>query len=327
MKKRIIIMACCFMMVLVTACGNPKLENGEEVIASVDGKEISANELYNDLKKDYGYDALINKIDQFIAEQEIETTDEVKEYAQEVVDYYVSYAESFGVDLETFLTSYAGLSGITTEEEFLEFVISDYKVTLAVEKQVATMFTDKEIEEYYNENYSERLTVRHILIEIEESDKDGEAALKQAKKLIKELKETDKDKVEDKFIELAKEYSDDSSYSNGGLIEDFMSSTVVSEFWNASEKLKDGEFTTSAVKTEFGYHIIYRVSAEGKPSLKESKAEILDALTAEALSTDELLRYVALNELREKYNLKIYDTDLKTSYNNFLEQLKTSSEE
>ena len=327
MKKRIMIIACCFMMVLVTACGNPKLENGEEVIASVDGKEISANELYNDLKKDYGYDVLINKIDQFIAEHEIETTDAIEKYAQDVVDYYKSYANSMNVDLETFLINFVGLSGITTEEEFYDYVISDYKLSLAIEKQVSAMFTDKEIEDYYKENYSERLTVRHILIEIDESDKDGKNALAQAKKLIKELNDTDKDKVEEKFIELAKEYSDDSSYANGGLIEDFMSSTVVKEFWNASVNLKDGKYTTSAVKTEYGYHIIYRVSSKAKPKLEDSKAEILKSMASDALSKDEMLYYVAVNELREKYNLKIYDTDLKTSYNNFLEQLKASSEE
>lgn len=325
MKNKIMVIACSIMVVLLTACGNPKLENGEEVIASVNGKEISADELYNDLKTDYGYDALLAIVDQYIAEQEIETTDEVKDYAQEVVDYYISYSEQFGVDLETFLTSYVGLSGITTKEEFLEYVISDYKVTLAIQKQVATMFTDEEIEKYYQENYSEQLTVRHILIEIEESDTDGKEALAQAKKLIKELNNADKDKIENKFIELAKEYSDDSSYSNGGLIENFMSSTVVKEFWNASDKLKDGEYTKTPVLTEYGYHIIYRVSSKEKPSLEKSKDAVLKALTEEALASDELLMYVAMNELREKYNLKIYDKDLKTSYTDFIEQLETSS--
>lgn len=326
MKKKIMIIACCFMLALTTACGNPKLENGEEVIASVNGKEISADELYNKLKTNYGYEALLAMIDQFIAEQEIETTDAIEKYAQDVVDYYKSYANSMNVDLETFLINFVGLSGITTEEEFYDYVISDYKLSLAIEKQVSAMFTDKEIEDYYKENYSERLTVRHILIEIDESDKDGKNALAQAKKLIKELNDTDKDKVEEKFIELAKEYSDDSSYANGGLIEDFMSSTVVKEFWNASVNLKDGKYTTSAVKTEYGYHIIYRVSSKAKPKLEDSKAEILKSMASDALSKDEMLYYVAVNELREKYNLKIYDTDLKTSYNNFLEQLKTSSE-
>ncbi len=328
MKKRIMVLTCCLALLFTTACGsNPKLENGEEVIASVDGKEISVNELYEELKGNYGYTSLISMIDRYIAEQEIKTTEEIEDYVKETVEYYVSYAESLNVDLETFLINYVGLSGISTEEEFYNYMLADYKVTLAIEKQVATRFSDEDIEKYYNENYSERLTVRHILIEIEESDKDGSKALKEAQDLIKELDKVDADEVEDKFIDLAKEYSADSSYANGGLIEDIMSSTVVKSFWDASYALKDGEYTSKPVKSEFGYHIIYRISKDEKPSLKDSKEEILKSLTDEALSTDELLSYVAMNELREKYNLKIYDKDIDASYDEFLEQIDTLSKE
>ena len=61
MKKKFTIIACCFLMLLVTACGNnPKLENGEEVIASIDGKEFTADDLYAELKSSYGYDSLLS---------------------------------------------------------------------------------------------------------------------------------------------------------------------------------------------------------------------------------------------------------------------------
>ena len=326
MKKKFTIIACCFLMLLVTACGNnPKLENGEEVIASIDGKEFTADDLYAELKSSYGYDSLLSMIDLYIAEKEIETTDEIKQYTQELIDYYKQYAEMLGVDFKTFLSSYVGISGVTTEEEFYDYVMKDYKLTLAVEKQVKASFDDEDIKKYYNENYSERLTVRHILIEIEDSDTDGEKALKQAKELIKELEKTDKDKVEKKFIELAEEYSDAASYSNGGLIEDFMYSNEVEEFWDASADLKDGEFTTKAVLSEYGYHIIYRVSAEEKPSLEDSKEEILNTMTKEAIANDELLYFTAMKDLREKYNIKIYDTDIESSYNEFLKQLEENN--
>ena len=40
---------------LVTGCVKvPKLENGEEVFAELDGKQYTANELYEDLKSNYG---------------------------------------------------------------------------------------------------------------------------------------------------------------------------------------------------------------------------------------------------------------------------------
>ena len=104
-----------------------------------------------------------------------------------------------------------------------------------------------------------------------------------------------------------------------------MSSTVVKEFWSASDELKDGEYTSKPVKSQYGYHIIYRVSAEDKQSLDDSKEEILTAMTEKVLATDELARYVAMKDLREKYNIKIYDTDIEYSYNEFLKQIAANT--
>lgn len=325
MKNKILIVSCCVLVLLATACGKsvPKLQNGEEIVASITGKDFTAEDLYEVLKSNYGYSELINMIDMYIADQEIETTDEITEYAQEVVDYYMSYAELYGVDLETFLTSFVGLSGISTEEEFLEFVIADYKITLAIQKYIQENLTEEEIENYYNENYSEKLTVRHILIEVEESDTDGSKALATANEIIEKLNATSAEDLEDTFIELAAEYSDDGTYNTGGLISDFMSSSVVSEFWNASYALKDGEYTKTPVLTTYGYHIILRESSSDAPTLEESLEDVKVALAEEKISNDATLQYTAMVELRKKYNLTINDSDLKTLYNDFVASLES----
>lgn len=281
MKKKFMIITCCFLMLVLTACGNPKLKDGKEVIASIDGKEFSVDDLYNDLKKNYGENALLTMIDTYIAEKEIETTKEIEDYVNEVVEYWVSYSESTGAEsLEDFLSGYMQIYGISTEDEFYDFVMSDYKLSLAVEQQIRDMITEDEIKDYYDESYTEKITVRHILIEAAENDTNGEKAKKQAEDLIKELNKVDKDELEDKFSELAEEYSDDSSYSDGGLIEDFMASGVVEEFWDASKDLKIGEYTTEPVKTDYGYHIIYKVSEKEKETLEDATEEIKETLTA-----------------------------------------------
>lgn len=325
MKNKVLILSCCLLMLVTTACGKtiPKTKNGEEIVATINGKDFTADELYLEMKESYGYSSLINMIDFEIAEQEIETTDEIKEYAQEVVDTYAEYAKAYNIELKDLVAQMTGMSNITTEEEFLDFVIKDRKVTLAIQKQLEEKVTDKEIEDYYKENYSERLTVRHILIEIEDSDKDGKKALETANKVIDELKKADKDKLDDKFVELAKEYSDDGTYNTGGLIEDFMSSTVVSEFWDASSKLKDGEYTKTPVKTTYGYHIILRKSKSDKPALKDSKEEIKEAIVAKKMD-NQLTRLTAMNDLRKKYKISIKDSDLEKSYNEYVESLKES---
>lgn len=318
---------CCVALFVSTACGsNPKLKDGKEVVASLKGKDFTAEDLYEELKTQYGYNTMLTLIDNYIAEQEIETTDEIKESAQEYVDYYDSLAQSYGVELGEFLANYVGVSGIETKDEFLDYMITIQKVSMAIEKQVMSTLTDEEIEEYYNENYSEKLTVRHILFEIEESDENGEKALADAKARIEELNDTDADKVEDKFIELAKEYSDDGSASDGGLISDFMRGTVVNEFWEASSKLKNGEYTKEPIKTTYGYHIIYRVSDSKKPSLEDSKEDIKKELANKKLEEDALLQYDAMNALRDKYKLSILDKDLKDSYNEYLDNLKEQKE-
>ena len=217
-----------------------------------------------------------------------------------------------------------GISNIETEEDFLDFVIKDRKVTLAAQKKLESKITDKEIEDYYKENYSERLTVRHILIEIEESDKDGKKALETANEVLDKLKKADKDKLDETFVDLAKEYSDDGTYNTGGLIENFMSSTVVSEFWDASNKLKDGEYTKTPVKTTYGYHIILRKSKSDKPSLEDSKDEIKEAIVAKKMENQED-RLNAMNELRKDYKLSIKDSDMEKSYNDYLDSLKEST--
>ncbi len=329
MKKKILMVVCSIALVLTTACGNPKLKNGEEVVVSVKGKEVSANELYEELKASYGYSAALDLIDAYIADQEVETTDEIKEQAQATVDQIVQIAAMYGVELKEYLAAY-GINA-TTEEEFLDYMIRNQKVTVMIENWVKENLTDKEIEEYYKENYTEQLTVRHILIEPADSDKDGKEAKEKAEKLIKELGKVDKDKVEEKFTELAKDNSDDGgTYANGGLLEKFMASTVPEEFWEAASKLKDGEYTKSPVKSDEGYHIILRISSSEKPSLEDSKEEIENALVEEKLNEDANLQYDAITALRKKYNLKFYDKDLENSYNDFLKQLeeaKASSEE
>lgn len=328
MKNKLLVLSCCLLLVLTTACGKtvPKTKNGEEIIASVDGKDFTVDELYQKMKTSSGYSELINMIDFYIADQEIETTEEMTEQAKKTVEQYVAMAESSNVELEALL-SYYGLTGVSTEKELEDYLIKNQKINLVIEKQIKEAITDKDIEKYYNDNYSERLTVRHILIKPEESDKDGKKALETANKVIEELKKADKDKLDDKFVELAKEYSDDGTYNTGGLIENFMSGTVVSEFWKASEKLKDGEYTTTPVKTTYGYHVILRKSKSDKPSLEDSKEEIKDAITAEKMENDSLAQYNAMKELREKYKMTINDSDIDSDYKEFLDQLKEAKKE
>lgn len=322
----IIIVLLIIIIYLALSKQTPKTKDGKEVVASIKGLEITADDLYEELKDSYGTDALMSIIDTYIADKEVKITDEDKEYVDGVIEYYKQYADYYGVSLEDFLAQYVGISGVTTEDEFYDYILADYKKSLAVIKYVGDQLSDDEIQKYYDENYSEKITAKHILIEVSE-DVSEEDAKAEAAELIKQLNEVkdDSEKLNSLFKDLAYKHSADSTYADGGLIEDFSKTDVVKEFWDASYKLKDGEFTTEPVKTEYGYHIILKVKSSSQDSLKDVKDEVIKSLAESKLSNDTNLQVTAWDELRSKYKLKINDSDIKSLYNETVDSYKNTT--
>ena len=305
----------------------PTTSKGEEIIATLKGKKITADELYIKLKDEAGKDQLLAIIDEYIAEKEVTVTEEDEKYVQEIVDYYKEYAEYYETDLETFLVNYVGLTGISTEKEFAEFVLKDYKKTLAVQKFIGDKTSEEELKKYYKENYTDSLTVKHILIEVdaeaEDADKADEEAYNAAVKLIQKLNKTDKKDLDEKFEELAENNSDDTAtYSNGGLIEDFTKKDMVEGFYEAAYELKDGEYTKEPVKTTYGYHIILKVSSTPVEKYKEIKDDVKKAYAEAKLAEDSTLVTTKWDELRKEYKLSIEDDFIKKAYEKALKEAK-----
>ena len=328
----------CVIAILLAAliyCGFsrriPKVKNGDEVIATLKGKKITAQDLYQELKEENGTNALINAVDEYIASKEVKITKDDEKYAQEVVDYYKEYANYYNTDLKTFLANYVGLSNISTEKEFYDFVLKDYKKTLAVQKFIGDKASEDDLKKYYKENFSDKLTVKHILIQVdsdaEDKDKADKDAYNKAVELINTLKKTDSKKLEKKFETLAKENSDDTeTYSNGGLIEDFSKKDVVEEFYNAANKLKDGEYTTKPVKTTYGYHIILKISSTPVEKYNDIKDQVKTEYAKSLLNADSTLQVSEWDKLRSEYKLSIKDSEVKKAYEKTIKNaLKTDN--
>lgn len=331
----IIIIALIAIIITIALCKRvPETKNGKDVVASIDGLTVTADSLYQDLSDTYGLDSVTNKIDEYIASKEVTKLTKANEkYIKQVVDYYKQYAKYYGMSFKDFLSSYVGISGVTNEKEFKEYVTKDYKKTLAVQKYIGEQLSDKEIKKYYNENYSEKLTVRVILVEPDKDAKDTDKAKEEAKSTAKDLiKKLDKvkddtKKLDEKFEDLAYDNSADSSYSDGGLKKNIMKKDVDSAFWKAASDLKDGEYTTKPVESEYGYYIILRKSSKKKQSLKDVKDEVIKKAAEAKLNEDATLSASAWDELRMKYNFKINSTKMKKAYNKKLKDaLKKDSD-
>ena len=323
-KGKYLLLLCSFF--LITGCKNiPKLENGQEVVVEIEGKQFTADDFYEEIKKDYGASALINMVDNYITENEISEDDKkaAEEEAKAEFDQYYAY---YSASWSDFLSYY----GYNTDQEFLDDLTTNYSQQKVLNKYIKeNVITDEEINEYYENDIYGEITVRHILItpsvtdDMSEDEKTEakEEALKEAKDLIKELNKSEN--LEEDFIALAKEKSDDTgSASEGGLIENFTNeSGLVEEFFDASLKLEVGKLTTEPVETEFGYHIIYKVKQNEKPSLENVKDKIISNITQELLSATNA-SYIYWAGLREKYGMKIYDDVIGDNYKATMNNLK-----
>lgn len=300
----------------------PKLENGEEILAKIDGKDFTASDLYKELKKQGGSTVMLSLIDDYIANIEITDNKDAIDYAESYLSNLKAQYEMYNYNFEEALTN----AGYSTEKDFIDAVAKDHMLTLAAEKYIKNnKISDKEIKDYYNSDIYGSMHVRYILVKPEHTDdmsdeevkKAEETALKEAKEVIKKLDNGEK------FEDLAKKHSDDSSTaSQGGLFDGFTKNDVVEEFWNASVNLEDKKYTKEPVKSSYGYFVIYRINQDKKPSIDDVKDEILDAILKKKESDDEKIINKTWLDIRKAYNLEIIDTEINDKYNETIKDLK-----
>jgi foldase protein PrsA len=303
-----------FSILLVTGCGTDiKLKDGQEVIGWIDGYEITAEDLFEKLKEEDGSSSLINMIDEWICDQEIDDLDSIKKTAKSTLEQYRLQYETYGYDFDDVLTS----SGFEDEDDFLEYLIKQTKKEKVAEKFISDNLTDDEINTYYEENIFGTITARHILIIPDTNDDmtDEETAAAKTEAYNKAMEVIDRLNNGENFEDLVALYSEDTgSVSDGGLISDFTKDSVDAGFWSGAYALQDGEYTTEPVESSYGYHIILRVSSTEKPSLEDSLDEIKEDLTNDKLEETDVYTKTWI-AIRKKYNLGISDSTIEKDYN------------
>lgn len=156
--------------------------------------------------------------------------------------------------------------------------VSEEEVKARYDTEIAAMEPQQEIR------------ARHILVKSEE----------EAKAVVAEL-DAGKD-----FVEAAKEHSTGPTGPNGGDLDFFGKGQMVPEFEEAAFGLKNGEYTSEPVKTQFGWHVIKREEdrTSPPPEFDAVKSQIRQVLMRE--------KYVsAVDEARSSVPVEILDEDLK----------------
>lgn len=324
MKKKLLI--CLAVLGLTSGCGKVStLPNGNDALVSFSNTNlgISAGDLYSEVKGT-ALSKLIDMIDtKILLDKYPDKSSDADKYVNEQYDLIkTNFKDDKGkFDEEALKEQIYAYYGITDIDKFKDIIRLNYYRTEAVNDYAKKSVTDKQIQKYYDENVYGDISCKHILItpavtddmSDEDKTKADKEALQKAKDIIKKLKNGES------FDDLAKEYSDDTSNKDkGGDLGYFNTGDMLEEFEKAAFALKKGKYTTTPVKTKYGYHIILKTDEKEKPSLEDKKEEIIKTLASEAKSNDTALSINALVELRKEYGMNIEDDEMSKLYSTYI---------
>lgn len=302
MKKYFLATAAVVTTLFLGACSNKNeigmsVPNGNEKFITSDVGDITKQQVFDKMVTKAGLGALLDLVDFDVLSQQYEI-DEAE------VDKIIAQYKEKNANFEEFLTA----QGFKDEAELRQYIeLNLYRQKVADEISVVT---DEELEKAYERAYE--IGARHILVADE----------KTAKEIIKKL-----DEAEDKeatFQELAKEYGTDGTKDKGGDLGTFGQGAMISDFEDAAYALEVGTYTTEPVKTQFGYHVIYKYSEGEKKTFEEVKEELTEKLREKKLSDEAFV--AALAEKREEAGFVLMNDFLEEQYTDYSKTYKKSNE-
>ncbi len=287
---------------------------GHETVMSFKGGRITKSDVYNDLANKYPISYALELVDKEILDDVYKLNDEQKKEVEDQANSILSMYSAYGYEEEDFLEE----NGFSSKEEFINYMELDYKRNLYCIEYFKTLLSEDEINNFYNDNVYGKISTKHMLVQVTDNVTD-EQALATANEILAKLKEGKS------FDEVAEEYKD-KIVSEDVEFDNFTESTLAQEYVEASKKLNKDEYTTEAVKTDFGYHIIYCINKADKPSLEEAENDIVENLGEVLEENDQYIRYKALIKLREDKNLKFKNKDLEEDYKEYCNQVNATEE-
>ena len=289
------------------------LKDGTQPVATIDGKNITADELYENMKDYYSVSLLLNEIDNYILTDLYEEDDEMTEQVNSNAEYYLNlYNQYYGYDEAEFLEN----NGFASYDEFLDYLKLDYRRTLYEDDYIKENLTDDEIQDYYDENVFGDINCQHILVSVSDSEDEDGLTEDEAKALAEEIinKLNDGTSWED----IQEEYADQITYEDLGY--QSWDATLEDTFMDALKEMDDNSYSQEPVKTTYGYHVIHKLDQKETPELDDVKETIIENLIDDKKSEDENLLYKALISLRKEHNLEFSDTVMKEKYESYCKE-------
>ncbi len=232
-----------------------KKADGKDVIASVADQNIFVDDIFNELKTQAADAYLYQKFQDAVANEVIATDDDIKSTAklqQEQTEEYFKSTDP--TNYKTTIQSQLEASGYS---DLYEYCLTSTKV-----QKLFTNYMDEHMDELFTPIHKDKngRIVAHILIKMEDSKNPTDEEKEKVNKVDEALKSGKK------FADVAKEFSDDSSASTGGLVgytdED---SQLVEDFKKTALKMKKDEVSdwVKVASTNYqGWHKIMVIETD-----------------------------------------------------------------
>ena len=291
------------------------LKDGTQPVANLKDEVITADDLYEDMKKQYSVNILLNTIDDLILSKKYPSNDEMEDEIKNTADYYYSvYEKNYGYTKDAFLSQY----GFNSEKDFLDSLRLDYRKNKYYEDYALSLVTEKEVQKYYDDEVFGDVDSKHILVSTKsDSDSDGlsdEDAKKLANEIIKKLNDgTSWDDVVNEYKDQI--VTEDLGYNS-------FNASLESAYLKECKNLAVGEYSKTPVLTSYGYHIVFKKDQKDKPELKDVEDDVKEILATEKKNADSNLYYKSLIKMREDAGLEFSDTKLRDEYDKYVSQYK-----
>lgn len=304
-------------LLILSGCSSTVQDNGKDVIASTDEKNILADDVYTSLSSsNSGKTALFEYVLETLVKEKYPVTKDMKENASEIVDNIeANYNSQYGDEAQEQLESALAYGGYTDMDAYEDSLIESLQYAEFIKQYVKDNFDDV-FEDYYKQESPRILSIIKVsMSDVENPTSEENEKLEEVKNLLK----TDKS-----FGDIASSYSDDDSKSakgNIGVVDS--TSDLTSTYGENVEKealsLKLGK-VSQAIKGTDGYYFLYCASTD-KAKIKEELKTI--DIDSPLLAYDDYIMYLAFNSYTLTYN----DSDIEKAVKNVVDEALKKREE
>lgn len=286
-----------------------KSKDGKDVVATMKDYTLTADDVYEDLFKQYGGEAtLYNQFQNLVADKTVKTSDELKKRADEIKEILQSqaqtYASYYGVDSETWLKQQLLKYGFEEDD------IDGYALISAKTESIANAYMDAHLDELFAPIYKEKQSrkVSHILIKCADPDNPTEEEQKKMDEVDQALKDGKS------FAEVAKDKSDDTaSKENGGALGYMDSDTsYVDSFKKKALSMKSGEVSDWVKESNDNYKGFHKIFVEEtEKDALEKDEDLRTGLYSAIANANPKLAYTYMWEAAQKAEVSFGSDEIK----------------